>query len=197
MALIALDRSDSGQPPRRYFGGRDALAIAIGYAGEKVGTDAAHAAVKRALAQLIEAGDVQLYREGHGGFRSEYYVRLRSEEPASPEVLPALESTPAILQGNARRTPVAKEAHGLRTRKQRANDPQTSADSGTPGVPHGVRPEPPQGYAKRQSGVRPAADSGTPGVPPKRSDQEDQEQQHSNMTRAREELEELRRREAS
>lgn len=69
MALVSLDRDD----PPRYWGGRGALAKALGLADDEAG----HRAVKRAVAQLVRAGAIK--HDGPpaaGGRRAEYVLNV-------------------------------------------------------------------------------------------------------------------------
>jgi hypothetical protein len=181
MALTALDKEDEarGVAPRRFFGGRNSLAIGIGFGGEDANSQAARSAVKRALRQLIDSEVVQVWRDGVAGKQSEYYLRIRSDI-ASDEVLPPLPDAPAAIKRTAQRSPNPKKAHGLRTRGQRAAADPPGPPSGT----HGDRPAVQEGTAQRPGGDRPAPIPGPPSGPPNRSNQKDQDEQHVNRTRA-------------
>ena len=85
MALTALDQPTNMQAAQRYFGGRDALADILGYrlpAAPDESDDAArvrsnaYEQVRRALAELIEAGAVERVSSGTGKWRSEYLLRV-------------------------------------------------------------------------------------------------------------------------
>lgn len=69
---MALTVKDATEKPT-YWGGRDAMADMLGATGSRA---ARHQAVKRALAQLVEAGAIRLSYHGHVGKRSEYELTL-------------------------------------------------------------------------------------------------------------------------
>lgn len=101
IALTTLDYAgDDGQEPRLYYAGRDAMALGLGYLVIHYddGTDgqharkAAHAAVKRAVAELTQSGILEVVQTGTGARRSTYRLMV----PAAP---------PPTRQGYAHRAP--------------------------------------------------------------------------------------------
>ena len=79
MALVSLDNASEGRPARIYFGGREALAAALGYdvaeMDERARTSA-FAQVKKCLVELTRAGALTRVGEGHNGRRAEYLLHL-------------------------------------------------------------------------------------------------------------------------
>lgn len=75
MALTALDKANKkGDPPNLYFGGRIALARALGYGRtdpDEADTQAAHRAVERAMA-MIAAHQLVIVTPGRSTARTEY-----------------------------------------------------------------------------------------------------------------------------
>jgi hypothetical protein len=107
MALECWDDADNpgGQAPRRYFGGREMSAIALGYLAPENGTEAAHRAVKRAVRELVDAGAITRIRSGGYGRRAEFELnvdsaRSTSSAPNPPIPLPFLRE-----QGAKKRSP--------------------------------------------------------------------------------------------
>lgn len=91
IALQTLDHpGDDGQEPRLYYAGRDAMAFGLGYLVEHYddGSDgqharkAAHAAVKRALGELVKQGLIEVVQVGTAGRTSTY--RLLVPAPPRP-----------------------------------------------------------------------------------------------------------------
>jgi len=80
MAVECWDDADnpSGQPPRRYFGAREASAIALGFLAPANGSEAAFRAVKRATRELVDAGAIRRIRYGGNGHRAEFELNLDS-----------------------------------------------------------------------------------------------------------------------
>lgn len=80
MALECWDDADNsgGQPPRRYFGAREASAIALGFLAPANGSEAAFRAVKRATRELVDAGAIRRIRYGGNGRRAEFELNLDS-----------------------------------------------------------------------------------------------------------------------
>lgn len=90
MALHSLDQGRPGQPARRYWGGREAMAAALGPLAPEpaVGDDSPSAVaarvrretafrlVRRALRDLVDAGALREVRRGRVGQRSEYELLL-------------------------------------------------------------------------------------------------------------------------
>jgi hypothetical protein len=81
MALECWDEDRDNQPARRYFGGRESSAIALGFLAPDNGGDAAHRAVKRAVKELIDRGAIRRLRFGGRGETSEYELLLNSAKP--------------------------------------------------------------------------------------------------------------------
>ena len=95
MALECWDEKRGEQEPRRYFGGRELSAIALGFLAPENGSDAAYRAVKRAIHELVDSGAITRLRAGGRGLTSEYELMLDSSRPAAahrptnnPNVLP-------------------------------------------------------------------------------------------------------------
>ncbi|MGJ8721054.1 MAG: hypothetical protein ACSHW9_04345 [Salinibacterium amurskyense] len=95
MALECWDEKRDAQEPRRYFGGRELSAIALGFLAPENGSAAAHRAVKRAVHELVESGAITRLRAGGRGLTSEYELMLDSarpqtarRQPNDPNVLP-------------------------------------------------------------------------------------------------------------
>lgn len=95
MALECWDEKRGDQEPRRYFGGRESSAIALGFLAPENGSDAAYRAVKRAIHELVESGAIARLRAGGRGLTSEYELMLDSARPPiarrpieAPNVLP-------------------------------------------------------------------------------------------------------------
>ncbi|MCS5498199.1 hypothetical protein NY547_13195 [Cnuibacter physcomitrellae] len=106
MALECWDDDREGQPARRYFGGRESSALALGFLAPANGEEPAHRAVKRAVRELIESGAITRVRNGGRGRTSEYELLLNSSRP--PVVRRAGETIlfpVAPLQGAAERPP--------------------------------------------------------------------------------------------
>lgn len=82
MALRSLDDDRPDAPARRYFGGRDDMAEALGYdLGTSARREAAHREVRRAVAQLRAAGALGRLASGRAGNRSVYQLRLELLSP--------------------------------------------------------------------------------------------------------------------
>jgi hypothetical protein len=60
-----------GQPPRRYFGAREASAIALGFLAPANGSEGAFRAVKRATRELVDAAAIRRIRYGENCRRAE------------------------------------------------------------------------------------------------------------------------------
>jgi hypothetical protein len=86
MALECWDNEDNpaSQAPRRYFGGRELSAIALGFSAPDNGSTAAFRAVKRTVRELIDAGAIVRIRTGRNGQTSEYELILDSSKPQIP-----------------------------------------------------------------------------------------------------------------
>jgi hypothetical protein len=74
MALTALDESSKGAPAGIYFGGRDLLAMTLRNEGGNPQTR--YRAVKRLLAELIEAGAIERAHAGRVGQNAVYRLTL-------------------------------------------------------------------------------------------------------------------------
>ncbi len=81
MALECWDEKRGEQEPRRYFGGRESSAIALGYLAPDNGSTPAYRAVKRAIRELVERGAITRLRTGGRGLTSEYELMLDSARP--------------------------------------------------------------------------------------------------------------------
>lgn len=117
MALECWDEdAPDGRLPRRYFGGREMAAIALGYMAPDNASPAARQAVKRAISELTGKGAIVRVRTGGRGLPAEYELLVASARPVGGRraadnavVLPFhgrgqgdADRTP---QGVARRTP--------------------------------------------------------------------------------------------
>lgn len=116
MAIECWDSDDNpnGVKPRRYFGGREKQAIALGYPVQDCATDAANAAVKRAMGELTaQRGDnegdriVRTLRHGKFGRTAEYELQVRSDAASSYLVWENVASIPLLPQGDGERPPGA------------------------------------------------------------------------------------------
>ena len=81
MALECWDEKRGDQEPRRYFGGRESSAIALGFLAPTNGSEAAFRAVKRAVRELVESGAITRVRAGGRNLTSEYELRFDSSRP--------------------------------------------------------------------------------------------------------------------
>jgi hypothetical protein len=82
MALECWDEdSPDGRPARRYFGGREMAAIALGYLAPENASAAAGQAVKRAVAELVEKGAIVRVRQGGRGMPAEFELVVTSARP--------------------------------------------------------------------------------------------------------------------
>ena len=90
MALQALDKPKDGRPAGLYFGGWEALQLALGYEPGGV-SSAAHTAVKRAVRELKDGKHITPMVTAARGSRQSYLVhpgglqRGSSGDPQSPE----------------------------------------------------------------------------------------------------------------
>jgi hypothetical protein len=74
MAVTALDNPSRGQPAGVYHGGRDLLAMSL--RGEKGSAETKYRAVKRAVAELTEAGAIEHLATGWAGQNAVYRLTL-------------------------------------------------------------------------------------------------------------------------
>ena len=81
MALECWDEKRGDQEPRRYFGGRESSAIALGFLAPANGSEAAFRAVKRAVRELVESGAITRVRAGGRNLTSEYELMFDSSRP--------------------------------------------------------------------------------------------------------------------
>ena len=84
MALECWDEKRGDQEPRRYFGGRESSAIALGFLAPTNGTEAAFRAVKRSIRELVDRGAITRVRAGGRNLTSEYELMLESARPQVP-----------------------------------------------------------------------------------------------------------------
>lgn len=84
MALECWDDERGQQQPRRYFGGREYSAIALGFMAPSNGSPAAHRAVKRAVHELVDRGAIRRVRAGGRGLNAEYELMVDSARPIAP-----------------------------------------------------------------------------------------------------------------
>lgn len=89
MAVTALDKPNSkGQPAGLYFGGRGALAVALGYpvdvdaAGRELVPIAATSAIKRALKELRDRGLITDMEQAKTGTNQSYRLNLSAADLA-------------------------------------------------------------------------------------------------------------------
>jgi hypothetical protein len=88
MALTALDSPKDGNPAATYRGGRDLLAMSL--RTDKGTLETRYRAVKRAIAELSEAGAIQHIHGGWAGQRAVYRLTLQGAraidaDPSVPE----------------------------------------------------------------------------------------------------------------
>ena len=81
MALECWDEKRDAQEPRRYFGGRESSAIALGFLAPANGSDAAFRAVKRAVRELVDSGAITRLRAGGRNLTAEYELMFDSSRP--------------------------------------------------------------------------------------------------------------------
>ena len=110
MALECWDEdTPDGRLGRRYFGGREMSAIALGYLAPENGSAAAYQAVKRAISELLEKGAIVRVRAGGRGLPAEYELLVASVRSAPGSGRPV--DNAVVLpfhgraQGDADRTP--------------------------------------------------------------------------------------------
>ena len=108
MALECWDEdSPDGRLARRYFGGREMAAIALGYMAPDNDSVAARSAVKRAIAELVAKGAIVRVRSGGRGLPAEFELCVASDRPQgrrSPVENVVLAFQPRA-QGTADRSP--------------------------------------------------------------------------------------------
>jgi len=104
MALECWDEERHGQSARRYFGGRESSAIALGYLAPANGSEAAFQAVGRATKELMDRGAIRRTRTGGRGVTSEYELLVDSSRPPVSSRHPH-ELIPFPLQGVGQRHP--------------------------------------------------------------------------------------------
>lgn len=73
MAHTALDEPGQGTPAHLYFGGRDLLADVLRSDGDR---DTVYRTVKRAIAELVEAGAIERVAAGRAGRHAVYRMTL-------------------------------------------------------------------------------------------------------------------------
>jgi uncharacterized protein (DUF2267 family) len=90
MALECWDNADNPErtPPRRYFAGREASALALGFLAPDNASEAAHRAVKRAVKELVDTGAITRVRSAHKGTTAEFELNLDSSKPPSRATRP-------------------------------------------------------------------------------------------------------------
>lgn len=82
MALTALDNPSKGRPAATYMGGRDLLAMSL--RGDTGTPETRYRAVKRALAELTEAGAIKHLQAGWAGQNAVYRLTLERREMGGP-----------------------------------------------------------------------------------------------------------------
>lgn len=99
MAATALDRpNDKGQPAHLYFGGWEALAIALGYSDP----DGRYETVRRALRGLVADGKLErLEDHARAGVRQTFRLTLDLSSPAETAGLQPLQSVGARTPQNS------------------------------------------------------------------------------------------------
>jgi hypothetical protein len=80
MAVTALDKPQNGQAAAIYHGGRDLLAMTLRSEGS---AETRYRAVKRAVAELTEAGAIEHLATGWAGQNAVYRLTLERSKPAS------------------------------------------------------------------------------------------------------------------
>lgn len=103
MALECWDESDNpgGAAPRRYFGGREMSAIALGFLAPENGSDRAFQVVNRTVRELLGKGAIRRVRPGRSGQRAEFELLLDSGRPptAKRRLHPIVDLTERREQG--------------------------------------------------------------------------------------------------
>lgn len=84
MALERLDEEIPGLPARRYFGGREMAAVALGFRAPENGSPRAHQCVKRAVRELVDKGAIRRVRVGGGGCPAVFELNVHSARPPHP-----------------------------------------------------------------------------------------------------------------
>jgi hypothetical protein len=96
MANTALDKPKDGRPAHIYHGGRELLAMSL--RSDKGSMDTRYRAVKRAVAELSEAGAIKHLRSGWAGQNAVYRLTLGStdavDDDDSPDVMGGLIGPP-------------------------------------------------------------------------------------------------------
>lgn len=96
MAVTALDKPKDGKPANIYHGGRELLAMSL--RSEKGSTGTRYRSVKRAVAELSEAGAIQHLRSGWAGQNAVYRLTLGNaqavEDDSEPEEMGGLIDPP-------------------------------------------------------------------------------------------------------
>lgn len=107
MALECWDSADnpSGAPPRRYFGGRETAAIALGFLAPDNGSEQAHRAVKRAIRELTTKGAIHRLRRGGNGHTAEFELALDSTRGPAARLRPVVALSFEDEQGARKATP--------------------------------------------------------------------------------------------
>lgn len=83
MAVTALDKPKDGKPANIYHGGRELLAMALRTDGGSA--DTRYRAVKRAVAELSEAGAIQHIQSGWAGRNAVYRLTLGATDSVADD----------------------------------------------------------------------------------------------------------------
>lgn len=83
MAVTALDKPKDGKPANIYHGGRELLAMSL--RSGKGSMDTRYRSVKRAVAELSEAGAIQHLRSGWAGQNAVYRLTLGGTQAANAD----------------------------------------------------------------------------------------------------------------
>ncbi|MCP2255090.1 hypothetical protein LY13_003864 [Prauserella aidingensis] len=193
MALTALDTPREGKPARRYFGGRDALADALGYAVPATVSDdeaqreyaRATRNVKKAVGALSRAGAIETVVKPAPGRQGEYALRLDGDTSRSPVsngngTTSGDPVTPApSTEDRETLAPASRPGAGNGATSGDATGLPEVSDGATSGVATGPPQVAPQEPLRNHSGTR-EDQSGLPHVSPDRArETPDAEQERS------------------
>jgi hypothetical protein len=138
MSLTALDKPNRGRPAAVYLGGRELLAMTL--RSDKGSPETRYRIVKRALAELSEAGAIQHLKPGWAGQNAVYRLTLdragmggRTSPPVGGQIGPPMggrsgtewgvPQTPPRNQEELQEEPTEEPGVDLRTAGHRPREP--------------------------------------------------------------------------